>query len=231
MGIAEIIAISMGVAWASGINLYATLATLGLLGATGNIVLPPDLEILAHPWVIASAGFMYCVEFFADKTPGFDTAWDTVHTFIRIPAGAVLAAMAVGEVSPAAQVAALILGGGLAATSHTIKAGSRVLINSSPEPFSNWGASLLEDVLAIGGVCIAMFHPVAFFVLLAVFAMLSVWLLPKIWRGVRWMFTRLREFFRGGGQSSPTPAPRAGGSSFPYTDSPKNTQINLPGSK
>ena len=231
MGIAEIIAISMGVAWASGINLYATLATLGLLGATGNIVLPPDLLILTHPWVIASAGFMYCVEFFADKTPGVDTAWDTVHTFIRIPAGAVLAAMAMGEVSPAAQVAALILGGGLAATSHAIKAGSRVLINTSPEPFSNWGASLFEDVLVVSGLCIAIFYPAAFFVLLAVFAIVSAWALPKIWRGIRWMFTRLREFSRGGERAGPTPAPNTGASTFPYADTQKNSRINLTGLK
>jgi len=232
MGIAETIAITMGVAWASGINLYATLATLGLLGATGNIVLPPNLEVLAHPGVIAAAGFMYCVEFFADKTPGVDTAWDTVHTFIRIPAGAVLAAMAVGDISPEAQVIALILGGGIAATSHTIKAGSRVLINASPEPFSNWAASLIEDVLAIGGVCIAMFHPAVFLVLLGMFVVLSIWLVPRIWRGIRWMFMRIRDFFRGGGsQTGLTTASNAGGTSFPYADDGKSRRNTLAGPK
>src|SRR3546814_10596909 len=118
MGVVETIALSMGVAWASGINLYAAIATLGIMGATGNIDLPPDLEILADPMVIAAAGFMYFVEFFADKTPGVDSGWDTLHTFIRIPAGAVLAAGAVGNVGTGAELAAAIAGGTLAGASH-----------------------------------------------------------------------------------------------------------------
>ena len=134
MGIAETIALSMGIAWASGINLYAAIVMLGLLGTTGNIDLPPDLLILQNPLVIAAAGFMYAVEFCADKVPGVDTGWDTLHTFIRIPAGAVLAAGAVGDVGAGAQVAALIIGGGLAGATHATKAGSRALINTSPSP-------------------------------------------------------------------------------------------------
>ncbi len=197
MGIVEIIALSMGLAWASGINLYATLAMLGIMGATGNIVLPEELMILQDPVVIAAAGFMYCVEFFADKVPGVDTTWDTLHSFVRIPAGAILAAQALGDVGPAAQVAALILGGGLAATSHTMKAGTRILINTSPEPFTNWAASIGEDVLVIGGLALALYHPVTFLAGLAIFLALAIWLLPKIWRAIKYLFAKLKAFFGG----------------------------------
>ncbi|MCW8950081.1 MAG: DUF4126 domain-containing protein, partial [Sedimenticola sp.] len=143
----QLISLTLGVAWASGINLYAAVLVLGYLGITGDIILPPGLELLTNPLVLSAAGFMYMVEFFADKTPGVDTGWDVLHTFIRIPAGAVLAAgMAQGlEVSQAAEFAALLIGGGLAATTHFTKTGTRVLINTSPEPFSNWTASITED--------------------------------------------------------------------------------------
>jgi len=193
----EVIALSMGMAWASGINLYATLGVLGIMGATGNIDLPPDLEILTNPIVIFAACAMYVVEFFADKIPGVDTMWDTLHTFVRIPAGAMLAAGALGNVSPAAVFAALILGGGLAGASHTVKAGSRVLINSSPEPFTNWGASISEDVAVLGGLWAALYHPVVFLVLLAVFIVLAIWLLPKLWRAIKYLFGKLRQLFGG----------------------------------
>ena len=121
----QTIALTAGASWASGINLYAVLLVLGLAGATGGIVLPEDLQVLQNPLVIGAAGLMYCVEFFADKTPGVDTAWDGLHTFVRIPAGALLAAGAVGDMSPAAGIVAGILGGGLAATSHATKAGGK----------------------------------------------------------------------------------------------------------
>ena len=197
MGILETIALSMGIAWASGINLYAAIGTLGILGATGHMVLPEELQILQDPAVIAAAGFMYCVEFFADKVPGVDNTWDALHRFIRIPTGAVLAAMAVGHVSPAAELSALIIGGGLAATSHCLKSGGRVLINTSPEPFSNWVASIGEDVVVIAGITAAVFAPVPFLVLLALFVLLAIWLLPKIWRGVKMVFARLKTLFGG----------------------------------
>lgn len=197
MGIAETIALSMGIAWASGINLYATLATLGILGATGHMVLPEELQILQDPIVIAAAGFMYMVEFFADKVPGVDTTWDTLHSFIRIPAGAILAAQALGDVSPAAEVAALIIGGGLAASTHTMKAGTRVLINTSPEPFSNWVASIGEDVIVVAGIALSITHPVGFLVALGLFVLLAIWLIPKIWRGIVAVFARLRALFGG----------------------------------
>jgi len=203
MEIVAAIALGMGAAWASGINLYATMATLGLLGATGHMHLPPDLQILAHPVVIAAAAFMYCVEFFADKTPGVDTGWDTIHTFIRIPAGAVIAAGALGDISPAAQVAALIIGGGLATTSHTLKAGTRVLINTSPEPVSNWVASTAEDAAVFGGVILAVYQPEVFLGLLAVFLAAAAWALPRLWRAIRTLLARLARLF---GRTVPVPA-------------------------
>lgn len=192
----QIIALSMGVAWASGINLYATVFMLGLLGSSGHIVLPPGLEVVTDPLVMFSAGLMYCVEFFADKTPGVDSGWDTIHTFIRIPAGAVLAMGAVGDTSQAAELMAFLLGGSLAAGAHATKAGSRVLINTTPEPFSNWATSLGEDALVIGGLWAALYHPIAFLIGLLLFIALMIWLLPKIWRGLRVVFAKLRNLFR-----------------------------------
>jgi hypothetical protein len=195
MDIAQTIALTMGVAWASGINLYAAIFMLGFMGTTGNIELPPDLQVLSDPMVMLAAGFMYCVEFFADKVPGVDTGWDGIHTFIRIPAGAILAAGAVGEVGTAAQLAAGIAGGTLATGSHLTKAGSRVMINTSPEPFSNWFASVGEDVAVIAGLWTALTHPVLFLVLLGLFILLMIWLLPKTWRGIRKVFGYLGRLF------------------------------------
>lgn len=189
------LALSMGLAWASGINLYATLFTLGYLASTGNIDLPPDLQIVANPVVMGAAGIMYCVEFFADKIPGIDTGWDTIHTFIRIPAGAMLAAGAIGDLNPAIEIASALLGGTLAAGSHATKAGSRVLINTSPEPFSNWTASLSEDVAVIGGVWAAINHPFLFLVALVIFIILMIWLLPKIWLGIKKVFRFIINLF------------------------------------
>lgn len=193
--IIKTISLSMGAAWACGINLYATVFVLGILGATGNLVLPQGLEILSDPVVLWGSGFMYCAEFFADKTPGVDTGWDAIHTFIRIPAGVMIAAGAVGDVNPALALAAGILGGGLATGSHLTKAGSRVLINASPEPFSNWTASVLEDVVVIGGILAALHNPILFLIFLMGFICLIVWLLPKIWRGIKTLFAKIKSFF------------------------------------
>lgn len=201
------IALTMGVAWASGINLYAAVFMLGYLGMTGNIQLPPDLVVLSDPLVLAAAGFMYCAEFFADKTPGVDTGWDAIHTFIRIPAGALLAAGAVGDVSQAAQLAAGLLGGTLAAGSHITKAGSRVMINTSPEPFSNWAASITEDIAVFSGLWAALHYPVVFLILLALFIIMMIWLLPKLWRGLRKVFNFIARLFGGGQQEPPTATP------------------------
>jgi hypothetical protein len=184
----QTLSLAMGAAWASGINLYATILVLGLGGVYGTVGLPPGLEVLTNPVVIGAAGLMYMVEFFADKTPGVDTAWDGIHTFVRIPAGALLAAGAVGEVSPALAMAAAIVGGGMSAATHSAKAGSRILINSSPEPFSNWTASISEDILVFAGLWTALNHPLWFLAGLALFVLLLIWLLPKLWKGIKKLF-------------------------------------------
>ena len=195
------LALTMGLAWASGINLYATLLTLGFLANTGNIVLPPNLQIVADPMVMVAAGLMYFIEFFADKVPGVDTGWDTIHTFIRIPAGAMLAAGAIGDLNPVVQLTAAILGGGLAAGTHATKAGTRVLINTSPEPFSNWLVSVSEDIAVIGGVWTCIHHPVLFLIALALFIALMIWLLPRIWGSVKKAFRWVINLFH----SEPSP--------------------------
>jgi len=191
------LALTMGTAWAAGINLYATIAVLGTLGLTGNMVLPEQLLVLQNPLVIGAAALMYLVEFFVDKTPGVDTAWDTIHSFIRIPAGVMLAAGAVGDVNPAMAISAGILGGGVAATTHSIKAGTRVLINTSPEPVSNWAASIAEDVTVFGGIFAMLNYPLAFLVFLAAFILAAIWILPKIWTGVKVVFQTVVGFFSG----------------------------------
>ncbi|BBO77150.1 hypothetical protein DSCW_45670 [Desulfosarcina widdelii] len=193
--ITDIIALTMGAAWAAGINLYAAIATLGILGATGNMTLPPDLQILANPLVIGAACLMFAVEFVADKMPGVDTGWDTIHTFIRIPAGALLAAGAVGDINPAVSLAAALLGGTLAAGTHGAKAGSRLLINASPEPFTNWTASIVEDIMVIGGIWTAVNHPWFFIVLLVLFILLLIWLLPKLWMGIKMLAAKIKQLF------------------------------------
>jgi hypothetical protein len=158
---------------------------------TGNIVLPEELEVVSNPMVMTAAGFMYCVEFFADKIPGVDSGWDTIHTFIRIPAGAMLASSAVGDVTPAVELTSAILGGALAAGSHTTKAGSRLLINTSPEPVTNWTASISEDLVVIGGLWAALNHPVLFIIALVIFILLMIWLLPRLWRLIKHIFRRI----------------------------------------
>lgn len=187
----QTISLTLGVAWASGINLYAAVAMLGIGGATGHVELPDGLAVVQDPLVIIAAALMYCVEFFADKVPGVDSAWDTLHTFIRIPAGAMLAAGAVGNVDPAIAIAAGLTGGTLTAATHASKAGSRLLINTSPEPFSNFGASVAEDVAVFAGLWAALSHPVLFLAILAVFLILICLLLPKIARGIAAVFRRV----------------------------------------
>jgi hypothetical protein len=193
----SIIALTLGAAWASGINLYAAVLTLGIMGATGAIVLPVGLELLASPGVIAIAGFMYVVEFFADKIPGIDTGWDALHTFIRIPAGAILAAQAIGDVDPAWTLGAGLIGGSLAAGSHFTKAGFRVVINASPEPVTNWATSLAEDVAVISGLWLALHYPIAFLVALAAVVGLMAWALPKLVRLIARTFKRVVAWIRG----------------------------------
>jgi len=187
----QLVALAAALGWASGIRLYAVLFIVGGLGYLGWVQLPGGLATLAHPWVLTASGFMFCVEFFADKIPGVDSVWDFVHTFIRIPAGAALAASVFGDSNAAATLAAAIVGGSLAAGSHLAKAGSRALINTSPEPFSNWSASLGED-LAVGTVLwLAFAHPIAALIVLALIVLLMIWLIPKVWRFLRAMVRKL----------------------------------------
>jgi len=185
----------MGAAWASGLNLYAAILVLGLLGATGSMTLPENLQVLQTPQVIGAAALMYCVEFFADKVPGVDNGWDTLHTFIRIPAGAILAASAVAAVEPSLCLAAALLGGTLTAGTHLAKAGTRLLVNTSPEPFSNIGTSLAEDSLVVAGLWAAVYFPLLFLLFLAGFLLLMIWWLPVLWRGLRGLYERVRSYF------------------------------------
>lgn len=193
--IINIIALSMGAAWASGINLYAAILMLGVMGISGDITLPPDLQVLASPIVIAAAGLMYMVEFTADKIPGVDNSWDALHTLIRVPAGAVLAGAAVGDVSSAASLAAAIVGGGVALSTHAAKSGSRVMINTSPEPVSNWTASIGEDLAVFAGLWAALHHPIIFLFLFILFMLFLVWALPKLWQLIKSVFGKIRNWF------------------------------------
>jgi hypothetical protein len=187
----QLVALAAALGWASGIRVYAVLFVVGGLGYLRWVDLPGGLVVLAHPWVLAASGFMFAVEFLADKVPGVDTVWDAVHTFIRIPAGAALAASVFGDSSAAATLAAAILGGSLAAGSHFAKAGSRAVINTSPEPFSNWAASFGEE-LAVGTVLwLAFANPIAALVVLALLVVFMAWLIPKVWRFVAALVRRV----------------------------------------
>lgn len=179
------VALASLLAWASGIRLYLVIFVVGLAAHLGHVELPAGLRVLQHPWVIGAAGFLLVMEFLVDKVPGIDSLWDVLHTFIRIPAGALLAAGAAGDTLSALTVAAGLLGGTITAGTHFTKAGGRAIINASPEPFSNWAASLTEEALVLAGIWLALQYPVAFLGALAVFAVLAVWLLRKLWRGMR----------------------------------------------
>ena len=179
------LALITGLGWTSGVRFYAALFFLGVLHRSGIHMLPASLELLAHPWVIGVAGLLSITEFLADKIPGVDSLWDAVHTFIRIPGGALLATAAVIDSDPGLALAAGLLGGTIAAGAHFTKAGSRALINLSPEPFSNWAASLTEDVTVIAALWILLKYPLVFLGLLTLFVLIAAWLLPRLWRGLR----------------------------------------------
>jgi hypothetical protein len=176
------LALAGGLAWASGIRLYATVLIVGLLGRYGYLHLPDQLLVLEHAWVLSAAGLMTVGEFLADKVPGFDSIWDAVHTFIRIPAGAFLAWGAMGDATPAAQMSAALLGGVITSGTHLAKSGGRAALNTSPEPFSNWTASVGEDGLVLGGLFLAIQHPALFLTALVLFLVLLIWFLPKLLR-------------------------------------------------
>jgi hypothetical protein len=197
MNLIQILGLALGSAWTSGINLYATVAVLGLLQHYKFARLPGGLHVLDNWLVIGVALALYGVEFFADKIPYVDTVWDAVHTFIRVPAGAVIAFAATSDVSPAVQVVALLLGGGLALSTHGTKATVRAAANVSPEPVTNWILSVVEDVIAVGAVVLSVIYPVVILFVVAVFLVFFVWLLPKVVRRLRRMFAAARAFFGG----------------------------------
>jgi len=197
MDAVQSVALAGGVAWASGLRLYAVLFLAGLLGRLGYLDLPVTLQVLESPWIIGVTGALLLVEFLADKIPFIDSLWDGLQTFIRIPAGALLAALAMGEHQPELMLAAGLLGGSITAATHAAKAGGRALINSSPEPLSNVTASLGEDALVVGGLYTAVTHPIVFLCILGIFVIVLIWLLPKLIGGIRSLFGRLSgRFFR-----------------------------------
>lgn len=195
MDLISTLGLAMGSSWVSGINLYAAVATLGLLSRFAHLQLPGELSVVNNWWVIGVAIALYLVEFFADKIPYLDSAWDVFHTFIRVPAGAALAAASFGDYDKSVQVIALLLGGGIALSSHGTKATSRVAINTSPEPASNIAASLFEDVLAVGSIFLAVFYPIAIIVIVVIFVIIAIFILPKILRFLRSIAARVRKFF------------------------------------
>ena len=189
------IAIAMGASWVSGINLYAAVATLGLLGRFSHLQLPGELQVLTSWWVIGVALALYVVEFVADKIPYVDSTWDVIHTFIRVPAGAVLAASAFGDFDRSIQVIALLLGGGLALSSHGTKAATRAMLNASPEPVSNWIASIAEDIVAVLSVVASVFVPVLIFIIVGVGLVISFLVFRKILRFFRQVARSIRGWF------------------------------------
>jgi hypothetical protein len=189
------LAIAMGGSWVSGINLYASVATLGLLSRFANLKLPGELEVLTSWWVIGVALALFVVEFFADKIPVVDSAWDVIHTFIRIPAGAILAATAFGDFDKSVIVIAFLLGGGLALSSHGTKAAVRAVVNTSPEPVSNIVISLFEDVLVVVAILLAVFLPVLVFFVIGAGLAVSLWVLPKVIKFFRKVWRAVRKFF------------------------------------
>ena len=195
----------MGTAWTSGINLYATVAALGIANRLEMIQLPQNLEVLSHPGVIAIACIMYFIEFFADKVPYLDTGWDALHTFIRVPAGAILAARSLGDLNPALELMALLAGGSIALIAHSTKATVRLAINASPEPFSNWAASITEDLTVFGSLWLMFNHPIVMIILVLVFLALVAWLVPKIYRLAKRGFQALRNKMRGVKPDQPAP--------------------------
>ena len=194
---AQLVALAGAVGWASGIRLYLVILLTGLAGYMGWMQLPQGLHLLANPVVLGASGFMVFVEFFADKIPGLDSLWDVVHTVIRIPAGAALAAGVFSADSAAMSLVAALVGGTLAGTSFAAKATSRAAINTSPEPFSNIGTSLVEDTLVPAGLWLAVAHPLVFIPLLVLLLVLSIWLIRRCWRFLKQLFTRVARIFSG----------------------------------
>jgi hypothetical protein len=187
----------LGSAWLSGFNLYATVLTLGLLQRFHLVQLPGGLDFLSRGWVIAVAAGLYLVEFLADKIPVVDSLWDAIHTFIRVPAGAVLATSAFAHFDPSVRVLALLAGGTLALGSHATKASVRMTANASPEPFSNILLSIAEDIFTISLAALAAFHPIVILIIILIFVLLLAWLGPKLFRAIRGMLRQVRQILGG----------------------------------
>jgi hypothetical protein len=197
MSVIQILGLALGSAWTSGINLYATVAVLGLLQHFGLARLPGGLHVLDNWLVIGIAAFLYTIEFVADKIPYVDSVWDVIHTFIRVPAGAIIALSATTDLSPTVQVLALLLGGGLALSTHGTKATLRAAANASPEPVSNWTLSVVEDVFTFGAAVLAVLHPVVILVVILIFLLVLAWILPKVLRRLRRMLAGARNLLSG----------------------------------
>ena len=193
------LSLALGSAWTSGINLYATVSVLGLLQKFGGVKLPGGLEALDNWWIIGIAGGLYIVEFAADKIPYVDSVWDVIHTFIRVPAGAVVAYAATSQLDPTVTISAALLGGGLALASHGTKAAARVTANLSPEPISNWTLSIVEDIIAFVGTLLAVFAPILVAVILVLFLIGFLWFLPKIIRRLARMLRAVSAYLSGKG--------------------------------
>jgi hypothetical protein len=185
MEIISQLALAGGLSWASGLRLYLTVFAVGLLAKFSYVDLPSTLNVLSNPVVIGVSGILATIEFLADKIPYVDSAWDSIQTFIRIPAGALLAMGAINTSDPMIATIAALLGGGLTSMTHATKAGSRALINTSPEPVSNVAASFGEEGLLLGGGWLALMHPAVFISVLCGFILLMFWLLPKLWRSIK----------------------------------------------
>ncbi len=191
------LSLALGSAWTSGINLYATVTVLGLLQKFGAAHLPGGLDVLDNWWIIGVAGGLYLIEFFADKIPYLDSVWDAVHTFIRVPAGAVVAYAATNQMDAGVATAATLLGGGLALSSHGTKAALRAGANVSPEPFSNWALSIVEDLIAFVGIFLAVYQPVLIAIALLLFTIFFLWFMPKVVRALRRISSAIRAIFAG----------------------------------
>lgn len=185
------LALAGGLAWGAGVRLYATVFIAGMLARLGYVHLPADLAVLSSDWVLWTSGILAVGDFIADKSPGFDSFWDGVHTFARVPAGIFLAWGAAGDQGPAIQFACALLGGAVVSGTHLAKSSARLAINHSPEPFSNWLTSIAEDGVWLSAMWLMVSHPLAFLVALGAFLVLLVWLLPRIWRGLGALWRRL----------------------------------------
>ncbi len=191
------LSLALGSAWTSGINLYATVAVLGVLQKFGATKLPGGLDALDNWWIIGIAIGLYAIEFFADKIPYVDSVWDVIHTFIRVPAGVIVAYAATNQMSAGIFIPAALVGGGLALGSHGTKAALRVGANFSPEPVSNWALSIVEDIVAFIGTLLAVFAPVIIAIVLVIFVGIFLWFLPKVARSFLRMFRWVGAFARG----------------------------------